>query len=244
VPRPSNRSLILLAVILALLGSAWAYSMRRPDLPPAPTGLFTSLPILWNESDQLGDLLRSDQPGHWAREELTMRGRIVPLDTLESLRPDLNRLVIAQPRPIAPAENVALDNWVRRGGRLVLLADPALTAQSAFAVGDPRRPQDMVLLSPILARWGLELTVDEQDEEGVRQMVDGQLVIPVNLPGRWRLGAGADCQLAASATLADCRVGAGRVLALADAHLLDPAESSELHRQAFAELLDRGFSDR
>ena len=65
--------------------------------------------------------------------------------------------MMIQPRPLSPQENVALDNWVAAGGRLLLFADPALTEDSAFAIGDRRRPQDVVLLSPILARWGLEL---------------------------------------------------------------------------------------
>ena len=50
---------------------------------------------------------------------------------------------------------------MRGGGRVLLFADPMLTRHSAFALGDRRRPQDVVLLSPILARWRLELQFDE-----------------------------------------------------------------------------------
>lgn len=49
-------------------------------------------------------------------------------------------------------ENVALDDWVRAGGARALFADPLLTFNSRFSIGDRRRPQDVATLSPILTR--------------------------------------------------------------------------------------------
>lgn len=213
----------------------------RPAEPRSPVGLFTSLPILWAESDQLGDLLNQAQPQHWAKAALAVHGPIRPLDTLEQLDPGLRKLVIAQPRPLSPIENVALDNWVRGGGHLLLLADPLLTAHSAYPVGDPRRPQDVVLLSPILAKWGLELTIDEMQAAGLRTVATKGPAIPVDLPGAWR-STNPQCQLEAAALLAVCRVGQGRVIALADAELLGAEDAEALRQPALADLLRRAFA--
>ncbi|MFD2579732.1 ABC transporter [Novosphingobium colocasiae] len=121
-------------------------------------GLFTSLPILWAEADGPGELLAGGQARHWLRDALPPPD-LAPLDVLADADgrlplPSGGTLIMAQPRPLAAVENVALDAWVRGGGHLLLFADPMLTAHSRFAIGDPRRPQDIVLLSPILAHWG------------------------------------------------------------------------------------------
>jgi hypothetical protein len=243
VTRRKTNALFVLLFALLLGGLGWWASQQRPAIPLRPIGLFTSLPIIWAESEQLGDLLQGDAPTHWAKVEIERRGRIVPLDTLDQLDRGLTRLVIAQPRPLSPSENVALDAWVRAGGQLLLIVDPALTAHSAFPVGDPRRPQDIALLSPILSRWGLELTFDDGQAEGEVLVQAGAVAIPVNLPGRWRLPHGSPCRSEATGLLADCRIGRGKVLALADAEVLSASDEGS-HQRALAELLDRAFARR
>ncbi len=245
MPRPSARLIIALVAAALLIGAGWLVSRPAPTpVPTQPVGLFTSLPILWNDADELGELLHSDTPPHWARAVIAGRGAIVPLDLLTRLSPQLTRLVMAQPRPLSPPENVALDAWVRAGGRLVLFADPALTEHSGFTVGDPRRPQDLVLLSPILARWGLELTFDAGQTADLRAVEAGLATIPVELAGRWRLTAGSQCRLHGDGLVAECRIGQGRVLAIADAAVLDRGRGDPAHADALAELLDRAFSVR
>ena len=115
---------MLAAAGLALFG----WMLNRSSAPlNQPIGLFTSLPLVWGEGEDLGKLLPGVQSPHRVRTALAKLGPLQPLDTLEGLGPALQRLVIAQPRPLSPAENIALDNWVRGGGRLLLLADPLLT---------------------------------------------------------------------------------------------------------------------
>jgi ABC-type uncharacterized transport system involved in gliding motility auxiliary subunit len=68
--------------------------------------------------------------------------------------------------PLAqPAEAlVALDAWVRGGGRLLLLADPMLEWPSERPLGDPLRPPPMFADTGLLKHWGLRL--DAPDERG------------------------------------------------------------------------------
>ncbi len=241
MPRLRTRLLaaaILVAALLALFG----WILNRPAAPlNQPIGLFTSLPLVWGEGDDLGNLLPGAQPPHRVRTALAKLGPLQPLDTLESLGPALHRLVIAQPRPLSPAENIALDNWLRAGGRLLLLADPLLTEPSVYPLGDPRRPQDLVLLSPILQRWGLELTFDEQQPAGVRVIAVAGPAVPVNLAGAWRTSGG-QCRSEGDGLLVTCQVGQGRVIALADAEVLAAQDPDLLRQPALASLLDRAFS--
>ena len=187
--------------------------------PRAPLGLFTSLPILWHEADDIAAQLSGPGKPHWARPVLEERRRLVPLDTL--LHPaGFDDLLIAQPRPLEPAENVALDRWVRAGGHLLLFADPLLTSESRFALGDPRRPADTVLLEPILAHWGLALRAGD----GVRESAGTGFAVAA--PGVLeRLpGTPPDCAIEQEGLVAQCRIGTGTALIVADAALLEPAE--------------------
>lgn len=211
-----------MAGALALAGCA------RPSSPPT-LGLFTSLPILWSEADGVSAQIAVPAKPHWARPVLEDGRRLVPLDTL--LHPQgLNDLVMAQPRPLEPAENVALDAWVRGGGRLLLFADPLLTGESRFPLGDPRRPADTVLLGPILAHWGLVL------REPVETGETAGTLFPVRSAGELALLPDAPqmCRIEQAGLIAQCRIGKGTALIVADAALLEPAEGPAAARAARA----------
>ena len=236
-------------LVATLLGAGIAAQI----FPPAPDpgdkpalGLFTSLPIYWGESADITDAIDGGGGGaHWARAALERENRLVPLDTLDGLElKGLDRLVMAQPRPLAPVENVALDDWVRGGGRLLLFADPFLTEHSRFALGDKRRPQGMVLLSPILARWGLDLRFDEGQPVGERDAPIEGLALPVDMAGTLaatRPGAPAQCAIDSSGLIATCRIGAGEVTVVADAALLDRERDAASAAPILDELIDRAI---
>jgi len=236
--------LVVAALALALAVLGWLGAGRGAS-QSEPIGLFTSLPILWADSAELGSELRPDATPHWALKVFAERGKVEPLDVLTaSPLAGLHRLVIAQPRPLGPAENVALDDWVRGGGQLLLLADPALTQDSAFAIGDPRRPQAVALLSPILGRWELDLLFDDSQvmEETSREVLG--LATPVNLPGRFATRGQANCRLWADGLAVTCAIGKGRVVAMADAAVLERGDPSGTRPKAFAGLLDAAFAAR
>jgi hypothetical protein len=205
------------------------------------TGLFTSLPILWNESADLAGMLKPQQEEHWAKPLIAGGGAIAPLDMLSdtSLK-GLKYLVMAQPRPLSPDENVALDGWVRGGGLLLLLADPALTEDTIYPLGDKRRPQDVALLDPILNHWGLRLEYDSEDEfnEGTNLLMG--IAVPINMPGRL-IATDRQCRARDQGNLAICEIGKGRVLVLADAAVLERDDAEGTRAKAFKSLLEAAF---
>lgn len=240
------------AVAVLAVAAAAGLAMRRSAEPPV-VGLFTTLPIYWNEASGVSDLLADDQAKPWPREVLEQRYHVQPIDLLEPAAAGkadplgaYRYLMLAQPRALSAGENVALDGWVRAGGKLLLFADPMLTAQSIHAIGDARRPQDVALLSPILAHWGLRLEFDEAQPGGEQEIELLGARIPVQLAGRLDPipGAGKACAILAGGIAASCTIGKGRVLVMADGALLDTAEEARSAREdGLATLLDKAFTD-
>ena len=242
-PTPIGRTVsrwpgLALAAALAAAGcsaSEGASEQRASNAQAGPTGLFTTLPILWQEADDIREHLHGGAPVHWAKRALQNQGEVRALNTLSADPPPLAGLalvIMAQPRVLSPSENVALDDWVRRGGRVLLFADPMLTGNSRFSLGDKRRPQDVVLLSPILARWGLRLEFDDAQPVGQRDIAVPGGSLPVNLPGRLALvGAARKCRILAGGIAAQCRIGKGAALIIADAALFEPALGNEAQRR-------------
>lgn len=239
----AGAAIAALAAGLAVLALPGGEAQRvKPEL-----GLFTSLPIYWDESESIAEALEGGQTPHWARRALEADFRLTPLDTLdEGDLARIDRLIMAQPRPLAPAENVALDEWVRSGGRLLLFADPLLTEHSRFTFGDKRRPQDIAMLSPILRRWGLELEVDADQPDGERRVAFAGRPLPVRLAGRMRViepGAPARCAIEADSIVARCRVGDGIALVVADAAVLERERDGGEAEAAFRSLAGAVFDD-
>jgi hypothetical protein len=196
-------------------------SAERPEL-----GLMGTIPIFWGETGDFGELLANEGNGHWARTQLEAEYTLRPLDALDTdSLAGLDRLLLAQPRALSAAENVALDAWVRAGGKLLLFADPMLTGESRFAIGDRRRPQDVILLSPILNHWGLALEFDDDRAPGYAVLSTSGAPLPVNLPGSLRPKEGAGCAILIADVLAECGIGKGRAVVMADAALLDLHEA-------------------
>ena len=241
-----------LAVVLLSVGLPLAAALLADNADKAKpaVAINTSLPILWG---QHGEPTAPSRAAHISRtrEHLEQDWRLEPIDTLVSLAdgelapgvPVPPRLLLAQPRPLSPAENVALDDWVRAGGSLLLFADPMLTQHSHWPLGDPRRPQDVALLSPILARWGLALRYEPEPAEGAAPIKWNGETIPQREAGRFASiepagGAPASCSIEAAGLIANCRIGSGHALVVADAHLLD---EDEIDPPALDTLLENAF---
>ncbi|WP_445783506.1 Gldg family protein [Sphingorhabdus sp.] len=217
-------ALLALSLVL-LLFAGLAYTRSLDDRPKAALALMTTLPLQWSEGGIEADLAQDAAP-HPALARLTQRYDIDPIDDLTTWKPRNGQLLLlAQPRAFAPAELVRLDNWVRSGGRLLILADPALQWGSLYPLGDKRRPLFTSLLSPVFTHWGLELVLPITDDSprAIRRI--SAFNIRTVTPGEWlpkgRLSQ--RCSISSKGLLADCRIGKGRAVLLADADMLDVA---------------------
>ncbi len=241
---PVRHSALLCAGIALLTAACNSVSGPLPNEARHPLGLMTSLPIYWPETGAFGDLVREDQEKGWVRTSLERSYTLNPLDVLDQQTLDsFDLLVLAQPRALSPEENVALDAWVRDGGRLLLFADPMLTAHTLYPIGDRRRPQDVALLSPILAHWGLDLTFAPDQPHGEHAVAGDGLVLPVDVAGHWNPLPGSPCKLSLEDIIATCALGRGRAVIVADAAVLEDGEegADPARRAALAELLNRAF---
>ena len=204
-------------------------------------GLMTSLPLYWPLESDFTDLAQGNGEVPWQRELIERQFEILPLDTLSAIptlssdQPDtdplegIEYLAVIQPRGLSPADNVALDDWVRAGGQLLLVLDPALTGDYDLALGDPRRPVDTALVPPVVSRWGLESSFDPDQEQEVAITPLPGGIVPLVVSGQGRVagevGKENGCQTLANPALLRCdSVGEGTVIYLLDAAVFEHAE--------------------
>lgn len=180
---------------------------ERPDLL-----ILTSLPIVFPE----GFTLDSDPSP--ALAALQSRYAIVPISVTDAASLDgKDLLLMAQPHA-QPAEMlVALDRWVRGGGRVLLLADPALEWPSALALTDVARPPAAFPDTGLLAHWGLRL--DAPDRRGPKSIAVESGEVRTLSPGTLS-ATGPGCAVDQTGLVARCTIGRGQANVIADADLL------------------------
>jgi hypothetical protein len=206
--------LVVAALIAALLAFALAQRSAQPSARPAAKRpvllLLTSLPLVFGEDFSL------QGGGSPALAALRTRYRVVPISVTDPAEIARGRLLLMVQPLAEPAEDlVALDGWVRRGGRLLLLADPLLEWPSKRPLGDRLRPPAMFMDTGLLAHWGLRL--DAPDERGpTLRKLGGYSVLTVS-PGALIGG----CAISSDRLVARCRIGNGRATIIADADFLD-----------------------
>lgn len=206
-----GRALLVAGLIaLGLLASCNSNSQSPPADRPKLL-LLTSLPIMFAESFSL------QPPQSPVREALERRFQIVPISTSSASELAKGKLLLmAQPRAQRPQDLVALDQWVRGGGRVLLLADPLLEWPSERPLGDPLRPPLMFADTGLLAHWGLRL--DAPDQRGPTVRMIGKDEVLTGSPGAL---FGEQCRVASDRLAAECRVGKGKAVIVADVDVLD-----------------------
>lgn len=250
LPKAINRAIIpLLLAALAGLAALLLWPRETGD-GSEPTGrvelgLMTGLPIYWADRADFAALLDENAELPWVRQVLERRYDLRPVDSFEAEEGEgsvlVERLLIVQPRGISPAGNVALDDWVQDGGRLLYVIDPMLTGEYAAPLGDPRHPSVIGIVPPVLPRWGV--TMEARDGEGSEVPTSletpiGQL--PVAIAGRLKPsenGVGS-CTIAESGLMARCAVGEGQVTVLADAALFEARDGGEREANLILSLAD------
>lgn len=152
----------------------------------------------------------------WQGLEARFRPR--PLDTLDAAcLKGLTALLLIQPRRLMPVELVALDDWVRGGGRLVALADPLLHWPDPRPLGHPARAPLTSLLDPLLTHWGLRLEPAEGRDAPERLRLAGGGMVQLSGASRFVTQGDGDCALHEGGLIARCRIGRGTALLVADA---------------------------
>ena len=196
---------------LAIAGNDHARDLRPRTASERPALMVvTTLPILFPEEFTL------QAKGSKALVALETRYRVVPIGTTDarSLR-EARLLLLAHPLAQPAEDLVALDDWVRRGGRVMLLADPLLEWPSERPLGDKLRPPPSFADTGLLAHWGLKL--QSPAEAGPKESRLGGRTIMAASPG----SLSGSCAIGERGFVARCRLGKGRAIVVADADFLN-----------------------
>jgi hypothetical protein len=196
VIRARPRALIAISILLLLGAIIFANSAHR-SRPSAQAGekrpllLLTSLPLMFGQDFSLQDA------GSPVLGALQKRYQVVPIS-------------VASPAELAK-------------GRLLLMAQPfAQPAEDLVALdkplGDATRPPIMFADTGLLKHWGLRL--DAPDERGQVLLGGGHNPVAYISPGRL-LSRNPKCELMRANIVAECRIGHGRVIVVADADMLN-----------------------
>ncbi len=193
------------AIVAGAIAAAAAIGINldgHEDFGPRPVAkrptlaLLTSLPLVFGESFGL------QSGGSPALTRLEQRYNILPIGVADRASLDGQRLLLmAHPRAQPAEALVELDQWVRGGGRVLLLADPRLDWPSERPLGDKLRPPPDFADTGLLGHWGLVLSGSESTA--------GQLE---------NRGS---CDIADDGLIARCRIGRGRATVIADADFLN-----------------------
>ncbi|WP_037499657.1 hypothetical protein [Sphingomonas jaspsi] len=203
------------------LSSAGGDAKGAAAIGEKPTlALLTSLPIMFGERFGLDGGAGGLSAALAGDYEL----RSIAVTDAASLQP-FHLLLMAHPRAQPAEALVDLDNWVRGGGRLLLLADPRLDWDSDRPIGDKLRPPPDFADTGLLAHWGLTLAGPSADGP-VSVDADG-LPIVVSSPGQLS-ARNRRCAIAAGGLIARCQVGEGDVTVIADADFINVSGAGAL----------------
>lgn len=231
---PRRALAIGLAAVAVVTVSIFATSRERPAASPSrqverPTLLLiTSLPIIFNEDFTLKG------GGSPVLKELGKSYRVAPISVTSPSELAKGNLLLMAYAPTQTAENlVALDHWVREGGRVLILADPLLEWPSKRPLGDPLRPSPIFMDTGLLAHWGLRLDGPDARGEQIRQLGSHRVVTvsPGHLAGT--------CEVGNDGFEAHCRIGRGEAIVLADADFLNTPALGPAGEQNLAALIEQ-----
>ena len=215
MPRPRLAfTILIVAVLVAAVAAGVLGGRSKDDEQNKPElMLLTSLPLVFPERFSL------DGGGSPALSALEKHYRVIPisLGDAESLKQG-RLLLMAHPRAQTAEALVDLDDWVRAGGRVLLLADPQLDWPSERPLGDPLRPPPTFADTGLLKHWGLTLYSPVLNGRTERDV--GGVTWRVQSPGELER-EGSACRVSGEGLIARCTIGKGKATIVADADLLD-----------------------
>jgi ABC-type uncharacterized transport system involved in gliding motility auxiliary subunit len=151
------------------------YELSNPTRPVI--GVMSPLPL---NGDPRAMMMRNPamaQPAvvmQQLRQFFTVRD--IPLDA-QVIEPDVQVLMVAHPQSLPDATQYAVDQFVLRGGKLMLLIDPHSESQASRPGPTGQPPTNTASALPrLLNAWGIEAPADQ---------------VVLDLRGAWRVRAGA-----------------------------------------------------
>ena len=209
----SRGGLIALALAAASAGGVALVAQReKPAVERPRVALLTSLPLLFGETFGL------DAPKAAAIERIEQHYVIVPIAVADAASLERQSLLLmAHPRAQPADVLVELGEWVRVGGRVLLLADPKLNWDSELPLGDPLRPPPNFADTGLLEHWGVTLDGPRVDGPAMARVERGEVMAssPGTLSSRSRA-----CRIVEGGFIARCIIGRGQATIIADADFL------------------------
>jgi ABC-type uncharacterized transport system len=232
-PNQHRANRLHLVAGLSLLLLSGCHRSGNAPVPRQELTVMSGLPLFWKEGDTAAALAKTDQRAP-ITQALSKHFRLLPIDVLtaDELK-SVKLLMLAQPRMLLPSELVALDNWVQRGGQVLIFADPRLDWPSSYPMGDARRAPPVTLLDPLFGHWGLDIQAREAElASPLSTELAGKSAKLISY-GRWTTKSKA-CALDRDRVVARCRIGSGRAVLVGDVDILD-LDSDNIDGSANAE---------
>ena len=209
------RAVLLIAALIIGAAAAVFIMAGRSGRPAEVPGerpallLLTSLPLMFGEQFSI------EGGGSDALTTLEKHYRVLPISVTDPAELRRGQLLLMAHPPAQTAEDlVALDEWVRDGGKVLLLADPMLEWPSERPLGDPLRPPPMFADTGLLAHWGLRL--DAPDERGPKMSRIGGREVLTASPGSLH----GQCDISPDRVVARCKIRKGVATVVADADFI------------------------
>lgn len=222
-------ALVAGALLLTIGGGARSVPATGAPAQKEQLMLLTSLPIVFAER------LTLDPPPSPVLEALQSRYQVVPINLADAQTLEGNDLLLMAQPQAQPAEVlVELDEWVRRGGRVLLLGDPLLQWPSERPLGDMLRPPLSFADTGLLAHWGLRMRAADSAGPVSRSTDAGE--IRTSAPGAL-IPTKSNCEVTAAGLIARCRIGKGEATVIADADFLDVDSIEGVNRDSNLGLL-------
>lgn len=204
-------------------GHALLAALYRPAAASAGVPaviMLTGLPLRWSDGGDFASLVQRGAADDPALARLEASGPVSLIDSLADHAPPPGAaLLIAHPRALAPRDLVAIDRFVRGGGRGVVLADALSSWPARYPLGDPRNPPVTSLLTPLLDHWGVTLAAAPGDALGAQPAdIDGARLRLFSAGRFERLPP--TCDAFAERRIAHCRIGEGAMWLVGDADLI------------------------
>ncbi len=230
------RGLLATLLLLTSCGSS------LPEPSSKTWHVLTSLPLFVGQGS-MTDMINGKSDQSQLITRLQSGRKLLPLDTIdEAVIAKVDRILMVQPSAIPAREIVAFDAWVRRGGQAVIFADPDMLWDTGHRFGGVGTPPPSTLLDNLFSHWGLKL-------EGMRQaprISSGKIVgenVALANPGIWKaIDPKTTCEIEGGGLVAQCKIGEGNVILVADADVADPAlwkQANNDNAAALSKLLAR-----